>query len=124
MAGKGPIEPNMSRKPIHVSIVVFPECDPSIIYGVFDTLWAAGRMWNMVKGLPPGEPLFEPRLVAAQTEPLQLVTGVSIVPQDAIETVTRTDVVFVPNVMIENGDGLRALDRRLLRWICKMPAKG
>ena len=114
----------MSRKPIHVSIVVFPECDPSIIYGVFDTLWAAGRMWNMVKGLPPGEPLFEPRLVAADSEPLQLVTGVSIVPQDTIEAVTRTDVVFVPNVMIENGDGLRALDRRLLRWICKMHAKG
>ena len=114
----------MSRKPIHVSIVVFPECDPSIIYGVFDTLWAAGRMWNMVKGLPPGEPLFEPRLVAAAAEPLRLVTGVSIVPQDTIEAVTRTDVVFVPNVMIENGEGLRALDRRLLRWICKMHEKG
>ncbi len=28
--------------PRHVSIVVFRECDPSIIYGVFDTLWAAG----------------------------------------------------------------------------------
>ena len=33
------------RKRIQVSLVVFPECDPSIIYGVFDTLWFAGIQW-------------------------------------------------------------------------------
>lgn len=56
-------------------MAIFRECDPSIIYGVFDTLWAAGRLRNSVKGLAAGEPLFEPRLVAAESGPLQLVTG-------------------------------------------------
>ena len=68
---------HMTLRRIHVSLVVFPECDPSIIYGVFDTLWAAGRLWNALKGLAPGEPMFEPRLVAADRGPLQLATGVS-----------------------------------------------
>lgn len=37
-------------KLIHVSLVVFPECDPSIIYGVYDTLWAAGWLWGSLNG--------------------------------------------------------------------------
>lgn len=114
----------MSEKRIHVSIVVFPECDPSIVYGVFDTLWAAGHLWNSLKGLPPSEPLFEPRLVGADAGPLQLVTGVSIIPQDTIADIKRTDVVFVPNVMVSSAQSLRALDRRLLQWIKRMHGAG
>lgn len=107
----------MNRKPVHVSVILFRECDPSIVYGIYDTLWAAGRLW---KDSPPGtedQPLFEPRLVAADTAPMPLITGVSVIPQDSIAAVTRTDVVFVPNVLIEAAPDLRALDRRVLDWI-------
>src|SRR3546814_11536727 len=111
----------MTRRPVHVSLIVFPQSDPSIVYGVFDTLWAAGRLWNALKGLPSGEPLFEPRLVGADPGPLELVTGVSIIPQDTIADISRTDVVFVPNVMVGTEQDLNALDRRLLAWIGRMP---
>ena len=108
-------------KPIHVSVVVFPECDPSIVYGVFDTLWAAGWLWSS-KGSRRGKPLFEPRIVAAEPGPMQLVTGVSIIPQDTIANVARTDIVFVPNVMVQTPAAPAALDRRLLDWIKRMHA--
>ena len=101
----------MKRKPVHVSIVVFPECDPSIIYGVFDTLWAAGRS-GAARRTRPSQPLFEPRLVAAEAGPLQLVTGVSIIPQDTHRRCRSTDIVFVPNVMVDTPQRLRALDRQ------------
>lgn len=114
----------MSRKPIHVSLVVFPECDPSIIYGVFDTLWCAGKHWDSVNGLSRDDHLFEPCLVAAEPGPLRLCTGVSIIPQASAKEITRTDVVFVPNVMINCARDLRVLDRRLLDWIAGMHAKG
>jgi len=114
----------MSRRRIHVSIVVFRECDPSIVYGVFDTLWAAGMSWDLSKGLGDGEPVFEPRIVTAEAGPLQLCTGVSILPQDTIADVARTDVVFVPNVMVDSLKVLRSLDRRLLKWITDMHANG
>jgi transcriptional regulator GlxA family with amidase domain len=107
----------MGKRPVHVSLVVFPESDPSIVYGVFDTLWAAGRMWNAMLRLPSVQPVFEPRLVATETSPLRLVTGVTVVPQDGIADVKRTDVVFVPNVMVETVEHLRQLDRRLIGWI-------
>ncbi|WP_284736118.1 GlxA family transcriptional regulator [Dongia deserti] len=114
----------MGEKRIHVSLVVFPECDPSIIYGVFDTLWFAGAKWESGKGLNREEALFELQLVTAEPGLLQLCTGVSILSQATIAEVTRTDVVFVPNVMIYSGEDLRALDRRLLEWITRMHAQG
>jgi transcriptional regulator GlxA family with amidase domain len=113
----------MTSKRTSVSIVVFPECDPSIIYGVFDTLWAAGRLPSTLQE-KAGEPLFEPRLVSAAAGPLRLVTGVSIIPQATIAEVRSTDVVFVPNVMVNTPASLRSLDRRLLEWIGKMYAQG
>ena len=111
------------RPPVRVSIVVFRECDPSIIYGVFDTLWAAGSMWNKMIGLPP-EPLFEPRLVAARADPIELVTGVTIVPQDRIADIASTDVVFVPNVLVDTPESIDALDPDLIAWIRDMHAQG
>lgn len=113
----------MTRKPTHISIVVFPESDPSIIYGVFDTLWAAGRLPSSLQE-PPGEPFFEPRLISAEAGPIELVTGVSIIPQATIAEVRLTDVVFVPNVMVDTPASLRSLDRRLLAWIGEMRAQG
>lgn len=103
-----------------VSIVVFRECDPSIVYGVFDTLWAAGTFLRN----PPGEPLFEPRIVAAEHGPLKLITGVSIVPQDSIDDIEETDIVFVPNVIVLTPEELHGLDRRLIDWIARMHERG
>ena len=126
MARMEPIEPVAPREPVHVSIVVFPECDPSIIYGVYDTLWAAGRFWDSMKGRLGGDrtPFFEPRLVAAVAGPLALCTGVSIIPQATIAEVAHTDIVFVPNVMVEKMLDIEALDRGMLKWIARMHGAG
>lgn len=126
MARMEPIEPVAPRKPVHVSIVVFPECDPSIIYGIYDTLWAAGRFWDSMKGRSGGDrtPFFEPRLVAAAAGPLTLCTGVSIIPQATIAEVAHTDIVFVPNVMVEKMVDIEALDRGVLQWISRMHGAG
>ena len=112
------------KKPVRVSLVVFPECDPSIIYGVYDTLWAAGWLWDFAKRRPDSCRLFEPRLVAAEPGPLRLVTQVSIIPHETIADVTETDIIFVPNVMAETAEGLNSLDRRMLAWIRRMHGQG
>ena len=122
------MEPNKpktgpGRRPIEVSIVVFPECDPSIIYGVFDTLFAPGVFWNRMEGREE-EPLFRPRLVAAANGPIELCTGVTVIPQESVDEVARTDVVFVPNVMVYTAECIRKLDRRLIDWIRAMHEGG
>ena len=112
-------------KPIRVSLVVFPECDPSIIYGVYDTLWAAGWLWDALKGEPKkGRELFEPRLVAAEAGPMELITGVSIIPQDAITDVERDR--HRVRAERDGGSGRQhaTLDRRMLAWIRRMHGKG
>jgi transcriptional regulator GlxA family with amidase domain len=110
----------MSKKPVRVSLVVFPECDPSMIYGVFDVLWFSGRTSPAADHTPH----FEPRLVAATREPIKLATGVSIIPQDTIDDIDETDIVYVANVVVYDAAQLRALDRRLIEWIKRMHAKG
>ena len=114
----------MYHAPVHVSIALFPECDPSIVYGVFDTLWAPGRFSTNLQEQPSGKPLFTPRLVAADPGPMRLITEVSIIPQDTIADIERTDVVFVPNVVIDSAKSVQALDARMLAWIQKMHAGG
>jgi transcriptional regulator GlxA family with amidase domain len=112
----------MGHRPTQVSILVFPECDPSIIYGVFDTLWFAGIEW--ANGIVGGEHLFEPRIVTAEPGAIRLCTGVSIVSQATVDEVASTDVVFVPNVVVNNADDLRKLDKRLLDWLVRMHENG
>ncbi len=115
---------SMTSEPIRVSLAVFRECDPSIIDGVYDTLWAAGWLWDALKKQHTGRRLFEPRLVAAEPGSLQLITGVSILPQETIADVAHTDIVFVPNVMAETAEDMKSLDPRLLSWIKRMHAQG
>ena len=55
---------------------------------------------------------------------MKLITGVSIVPQDSIDDIERTDIVFVPNVIVTTPEALHALDRRLIDWIGKMHRQG
>ncbi len=118
-----PHSPNRKR-PLRVSIVAFPECDPSIMYGIFDTLWIAGANWKSSSNEPTSEVLFSPRLVAADPGPLTLITGVTIMPQATIDDIEETDYVLVPNVLVDTPQSVRALDRRLLNWIVAMHRRG
>ncbi|MEK1886187.1 MAG: helix-turn-helix domain-containing protein [Phyllobacterium sp.] len=112
------------RQPLRVSIVAFHECDPSIMYGIFDTLWIAGADWKSSSNEPTSEVLFSPRLVAADPGPLTLITGVTIMPQATIDDIEETDYVLVPNVLVDTPQSVRALDRRLLDWIVAMHRGG
>jgi transcriptional regulator GlxA family with amidase domain len=111
----------MSRRPLRVHVPVFAQCDPSIVFGVYDTLWGVGRLWDMLHGrTPTSDFIFKPRLAGVTAGPLDLVTGVSIVVQDAIDDIDHTDIVFVPNVMVEDEESIRRLDDRLVDWIRRM----
>jgi transcriptional regulator GlxA family with amidase domain len=112
-----------ARRPIDVSIVVFPECDPCIIYGVYDTLYAPGIFLNRMEGREE-QPLFRPRLVAAGEGPIELCTGVTVMPHESVADVKQADIVFVPNVMVYGPECIRNLDRRLIGWIREMHERG
>lgn len=107
-------------KPLHVSLVVFKETDPSVLFGVYDTLWSAGHVWHSLSGVPGGEALFMPRLVAAKSGPMELVTGVVVHAHDSVDAVTQTEIVILPNVIANDANALRALDRGVLDWIRRM----
>jgi transcriptional regulator GlxA family with amidase domain len=121
-----PITPpsGSAKRPLRVSIVAFPEADPSIMYGIFDTLWIAGAHWKSNSNEQTSEVLFSPRLVGADPGPLKLITGVSIMPQATLDEVEQTDYVIVPNIVVDSPETVRALDRRLIEWIARMHRQG
>lgn len=126
MAAMKPVEPSSpeSRRATSVSIVAFRECDPSIIYGIYDTLWTAGSTWKSNSNEPVSEVMFTPRIVSADRGPLPLITGVTIVPQHTVDDIDETDIVIVPNIIVDTPAMLRGLDRRLLDWIRRMHERG
>ncbi len=107
-----------------VSIPVFAECEPSLVFGVFDTLWGVGRLWHQLHGSAAGAPLFEPRLVGTAAGQLKLVTGVSISIQEAVAETGDADIVFVPNVLLQSVADIERLDPVLLDWIRRMYERG
>ncbi len=81
-----------------------------------DHLWGVryaaggGPSLEFDDGLPAREPIFDIQLVGASAGPLALFTGVTIVTQAAAADIPKTDIVFVPNVMLSDGDSIRAFD--------------
>jgi transcriptional regulator GlxA family with amidase domain len=114
----------VDRNPLQVVVPVFGACDASIIYGIFDTLWAAGRLWSQLHGGAPGAPCFEPRLVGATAGQIELVNGVTIVLHAGIEDTGDPDIVFVPNVLVDGTDALASLEPTLLGWIREKYERG
>ncbi len=61
-------------------------------------------------GLPTREPLFEIQLVGASPGPLPSSPGSPSSRTPQRPTLRRTDIVFVPNVMLSDGNSVHALD--------------
>jgi hypothetical protein len=66
--------------PLSVQIVATPETSASSLFGLYDTLLAAGRDWeHLVSGDEP-EPVFDVRLVGPDIDGFRCGSGVRISP--------------------------------------------
>jgi len=41
-----------AKKPLKVSILALPESSASVLYGLYDVLSSAGRVWSDITGEP------------------------------------------------------------------------
>src|SRR5256885_7736564 len=91
---------------IRVSIVAPRDIEPSVAIGVHDALWAVGTLWNRVMG-EPERPRFCPEIVAAGLAALTTSTGGRLEPHRRFSDEIRTDIVFIPSLLIRSGAQFR-----------------
>ncbi len=115
--------PKMGDGPLKVSIVVAPDTEPWVAIGIYDMLWAVGTLWNRVMG-EREEPRFLPEIVAAQPGALMTGTGVRVEPHRTIQDIARTDMVFVPSLLIASGIRFGRENRALVDWVRRAHAEG
>lgn len=109
--------------PIKVSIVAAADVEPWVVVGIHDAFWAVGTLWNRVMG-EQENPRFLPEIVATAAGPLDTGTGVRIEPHRTIDDDARTDIVFVPSLLISSGARFGSDNPGVVDWVRRSYGQG
>jgi transcriptional regulator GlxA family with amidase domain len=103
--------------PASAAILAFPQATASVMYGLSDLFHSAGRDWGMIVSGEPGTPVIVPRIVAAETGPLQIANGVTIVPDATLSEVSDPDLICVPEILVAPSERLAGRFDREVEWL-------
>ncbi len=105
--------------PFSVQIVATPETSASSVFGLYDTLVAAGRDWeHLVSGEEP-EPVFDVSLVGPDTEGFRCGSDVWIAPDQSFNNAGDADIVVVPGLTLSPHDRLDPEQHLCLTWLAE-----
>jgi len=99
---------NAENKLVTVAVLVFPESNASVIYGMYDMFMSTGTDWGVILEGAPGPQLIQPRLVSAYRGPLQVNNSVPVSPHYTLDDCPPVDIVCVPEVNLPPGEPLQA----------------
>jgi len=104
----------------HVSLVGFPDATASTLYGLYDVMnaFALPDLFQNVQ-----RPPFRVEIVGERLGPLELASGVPVEIQRSIDSLTSTDIVIVPSVVVR-GEWTKQRYPKLVAWLRKMHAQG
>ncbi|HSP32043.1 MAG TPA: helix-turn-helix domain-containing protein [Halomonas sp.] len=107
--------------PYHVSLLALPDAVISTLAGLYDVMNAASLM-NLV---PDGSPApFHVEIVGEAEGSLALASGVPINVQRAIDSITTTDLVIVPSVLLRTSGWEKGRYPHLVNWLQDMHNTG
>jgi transcriptional regulator GlxA family with amidase domain len=104
-------------KPRHISLLALPDSSVSTLYGIFDVMNAFATL-----DLPSaGAPLpFRAHIVAEAAGSMKLASGVPIEVRRTIDSITATDIVIVPSVVVRAEGWKTGRYPRLVEWLRAM----
>jgi transcriptional regulator GlxA family with amidase domain len=108
---------------IHASLVAIPESGASLI-GAFELLSSVGTAWRQVVEQKRAEPLFHVQIVSERTGPLNCSDNWSVHPHATMESVRRTDVVFIPSLWMGLEETFTGRYSELKQWIADRYREG
>ncbi len=121
MAKKGADSPLLGilAMPVSVQIVATPETSASSVFGLYDTLVAAGRDWEHLVSGDKAEPVFDVSLVGPNSEGFRCGSGVWIAPDQSFENAVDAEIVVVPGLTLSPHDRLDPEQHPCLAWLAK-----
>ncbi|MCA0872068.1 helix-turn-helix domain-containing protein [Seohaeicola saemankumensis] len=110
--------------PLSVQIVATPETSASSVFGLYDTLVAAGRDWEQLVSGDEPEPVFDVSLVGPSTDGFRCGSGVRIAPDQAFADSGDADLVVVPGLALSPHERPERALHPGLAWLAERdPAK-
>lgn len=114
----------MNPAPKSVSLLAYPECSASVVYGMYDLFMSAGRDWDAYAGNPPGPQLMQPRIVAAQAGAFAVANDIRLTAEAALSTNPVPDLICVPDLNVLPGESLQGRFESEIAWLKECHAKG
>ncbi|RYH08817.1 GlxA family transcriptional regulator [Tropicimonas sp. IMCC6043] len=106
---------------VSILLVATPQASASSLFGLYDTLMAAGRDWETLVTGNPADPVFDVRLVGPSTEPFRCGSGLRIAPDIAFDDAEDCDVAVVPGLNLSHHDRPDPAEHPGLSWLARLP---
>ncbi len=105
--------------PVSVMLVATPEVSASSLFGLYDTLMAAGRDWEFLVTGKDATPVFDVKLVGPSIEPFACASGFRITPDLTFEEAMDCDLIVVPGINLSPTERLEPAEHPALAWLNK-----
>jgi transcriptional regulator GlxA family with amidase domain len=105
---------NRNRR--HISLVALPDAAVSTLFGLFDVINGIGLMGGPASAEPAGATTFEIEIVGETAGQLELASGVPITVQRTVDSITSSDLVIVPSIVLGKRGWEKGRYRRLVEW--------
>jgi transcriptional regulator GlxA family with amidase domain len=104
-----------------VALLAVPEMAVSTLVGIYDVMNAPAKM--PAPAFANGAP-FHVEIVGETVGPLELISGLPVPVQRAIDTIDSCDIVIVPSVVLQDAGWQTGRYPRLVEWLQRMHARG
>lgn len=103
------------KKPLNVSIVIYPHCTPSMVAGFWDILSLANHLHEQQYN----HKLMELSLIGADKRPISSFSGLTLTPHQTFMTKPAPDVIYVPG-FIGDTDEIIQRNQSTIKWLRKI----
>lgn len=112
---------NASAQSLHVSLVAIPDAVVSTLAGIYDVM--NGPALTRLMG--PGTPApFNAEIVGEKLGPLRLASGIPLDVQRTVDSISTTDLVIVPSVLLLEEGWRKGRYPALVEWLRRMHKQG
>ena len=112
-----PLQGLRMPKPVSVLLMATPQASASSLFGLYDTLMAAGRDWEVLVTGEPAEPVFDVKLIGPTREPFACGSGLHIAPDLSFSDPVRADLIIVPGLNLSTRDRVTEAQHPGLKWL-------
>lgn len=112
-----------TSRPLHVSLVAFPDAVISTLTGIYDVLNSFGMLAGMDDAIP-SDPPFVVDVVGTEVGLVTLASGMPLQVRRTIEEIGATDILIVPSILVRQEGWQRGRYPELVQWATRMHDSG